>query len=292
MRVKTYLRRLWCRYWPVAKNTAACMAAPSTVSLAAELAFFCMFALFPFLIFLGWLSGLLVSGNTATAMVNRLEIFMPSYVSPVVMRNLHGIFHRPPQWLGLVTLILSWWGASVAVSSLMSAINNTYGITDRRPYWAKKAVSLLLTLALEVVVLVGIMVLVVGPVLRETLISLTDAYLLLNFIFGWYRWVIALAMMTICLFLLYRFGPGNRRRVRVALPGAVFTIAGWFIISEGFKLYFSRYAHYTLLYGALSGIIVLMTWFYLLGVMVITGAQLNRQLMGVRLGKQNAPVID
>ncbi len=178
---------------------------------------------------------------------------------------------------------MSLWGASVAVSSLMSAINNIYDITDRRPYLLKKAVALLLTLALELVFLVGIVVLVVGPVMRDFLISVTGFYVLFNFMFGWYRWVIALGMMVGCLFLLYRFGPGNLRKVRVVMPGALFTIAGWFLVSEGFKLYFVYFAHYTLLYGALSGIIVLMTWFYMLGMIVICGAQLNRQLMGVRL---------
>ncbi|MDD4004550.1 MAG: YihY/virulence factor BrkB family protein [Elusimicrobiaceae bacterium] len=285
MKFKKFTRMFWNRYWPVVKNTSGCMIASSTVSLAAELAFFCMFALFPFLIFLGWMSGHFIKSGGEGAMLAKLELFLPSYVSPLVMRNMHNIFYRPPEWLGIITLVMSLWGASVAVSSLMSAINNIYGIADRRPYWARKSVSLVLTLALELVIMLGIMVLVVGPVVREMLISLTGFYLFFNFVFGWYRWVIALGMMIICLFLLYRFGPGNRRKVRVALPGAVFTIIGWFTISEGFKFYFSRYAHYTLLYGTLSGIIVLMTWFYLLGAMVITGAQLNRQLMSVRLGR-------
>ncbi|MFA6584417.1 MAG: YihY/virulence factor BrkB family protein [Elusimicrobiaceae bacterium] len=276
---KTNLKSFFIRIFRIIRNTAVNAVGNNIIELSAELAFFCLFSIFPFFLFLGGLAASFPRKIGTAVIVEKLKLFLPSYIVPVIDNNLSGMLRHPSHWLSVMTLVFSLLAASVAVSSLMSSINRIYGITDKRHYWLQKLIAILLTLALELVVIVGLAGLVIGPVVKDFLIAVTGHVWLFNFMFGYYRWVTALLSMTLCLFLLYTFGPADLRKVRVAMPGAVFTILGWLVISEGFKEYCQHFAHYALLYGAMSGIIVLMTWFYLLALATVAGAQLNKEIM-------------
>ncbi|MGE3579601.1 MAG: YihY/virulence factor BrkB family protein, partial [Vicinamibacterales bacterium] len=84
--------------------------------------------------------------------------------------------------------------------------------------------------------------------------------------------------------LLYRFGPDTRHRVTRILPGAVAATALWVLISLAFKVYIARFTDYEGAYGTVGGVIVLLLWFYVSGIAVLAGAELNAEIARTATG--------
>ncbi|MFH1620063.1 MAG: YihY/virulence factor BrkB family protein [bacterium] len=246
--------------------------------MAAELGFYFFYSLFPFLIFVVAITAWLPISATPAGVLAMMKEFLPDYLFTLAGPAVVDIIFRPRTLLAAGTLILALWAASSAVSSLMTALNRIHCVEEHRSYWKAKGISLLLTAALAGVLLAAFFLLVLGPVIKDWLTLRVGFAPVFKMLFGASRWVIAVTVMLFDLALVFSFGPGIKRPFRLFSPGALVTLAGWFGFSELFRLYIQSAGPHNLFYGAAGGIIGLMTWLYLMGLMMLAGAQVNHEL--------------
>ncbi|MFB8733667.1 YihY/virulence factor BrkB family protein [Bacillus sp. SL00103] len=101
------------------------------------------------------------------------------------------------------------------------------------------------------------------------------------------RWIISPLILLIVFTSLYYFAPNMRLKLKFVLPGAILHRLVGFLVSMLFSFYVGEFANYSAMYGSIGGIIILMIWFYLTGIMIILGGELNALYISVKLHQVN-----
>lgn len=254
-------------------------------ALGAQMTFFLILSLFPFLIFLLTLTAytpLKTEEITAT-----LVSAMPESAQAIVLGIYGDVMVQSNPTLLSVGMIASIWTASSGMMALIRTINKAYGETERRTWLKVRLLAILYTVFFAAALLLAFALLVFGGQIghwlaaRESLAPYLPLWSLLQY---------GLSLLLICaLFcLVYVGAPARRIRVREALPGAVFATLGWVTVSFLFSLYVGQFANYTRTYGSLGGIIVLLLWLYLSSIILLLGGQINA-VFSLRQQKNKEP---
>ena len=245
-------------------------------SLAAQLTFYLVLAIFPFLIFLITLLSYAPVSNDMP--LDQLASIMPwdAYVQVrgVIEETLQARSHT----LMSIGMIITLWAASTGVSALIHGINRAYCEKETRSFWKVRGLSLLFTLALALIMLFAFVMLIFGRIMVESLFTLLGADHYFTRIWRYIRYFIPLVAMLLVFTLLYRFSPNLKLTSRDVLPGSILASLGWIISSSVFAWYVEHFANYTIIYGSLGGIIILLVWLYLSSVVILLGGELNAVL--------------
>lgn len=161
---------------------------------------------------------------------------------------------------------------------MTSTLNAAYDITEGRPWWKVRLTAIGLTVGLAFFILVSMALVIAGPTLAE---RIADAMRLgPAFEWGWkiLQWPLVFALVATAIALVYYFAPDAEQEWVWITPGSVLATALWVIISLGFKLYLARFGTYNETYGAIGGVMVLLLWFYLSGIALLIGAELNAEI--------------
>ena len=161
---------------------------------------------------------------------------------------------------------------------LIDALNRAYDIEEGRPWWKVRLLALGLTLALAAIILVAFALVLVGPTAAEYIARVTG----LGPVFTWtwkiLQWPVVLALVATGAGFVYYFAPDAEQEWVWVTPGAVLASLIWLGASLGFKNYVAHFATYTETYGAIGGVMVLLLWFYISGVVLLLGAELNAEI--------------
>jgi membrane protein len=259
----------------IAKRIAVSVYEQNLVVIAAGLGFFALLSIFPMLIAIVSIYGLIADPVAVETQVGALAAILPSDARAVLTERLNEIVTASGQGLGLgafFSIIASLWAASKAVTYLFMSLNVAYGEKERRHPIKLKLTALLFTLGfvLFVVFAVGL-VGVLPPVL-----ALLGVGGWTETIFRMGRWpVLALATMF-GLAVLYRYGPNRRHaKWRWISPGAVIATVAWLGLSSLFSLYVSNFGKFNEIYGSIGTPIALMLWFFLSCLLLLLGAEIN-----------------
>jgi len=245
-------------------------------ALAAQLTFYLVLAFFPFLIFL---ITLLSYAPIASDMpLDQLAGIMPWDAYIQVRDIIEDTLNARSHTLLSIGMIVTIWAASTGVSALIHGINRAYCEKETRSFWQVRGLSLLFTLALALIILFAFVMLIFGRMMGESLFTILGADHYFARIWRYARYVIPLVAMLLVFTLLYRFSPNIRLNFRDALPGSILASLGWIISSSVFAWYVEHFADYTLIYGSLGGIIILLLWLYLSSVVILLGGELNAVL--------------
>jgi membrane protein len=181
---------------------------------------------------------------------------------------------------GILTfgLGVALWSSSAALMGLIDALNRAYDIEEERPWWKVRAQALGLTLALATFILVAFALVLVGPTVADYVASWTG----LGPIFAWtwkgLQWPLVLALVALGAGFVYYFAPDAEQEWVWVTPGVVLAAVIWLAASLGFKYYVTNFASYSETYGAVGGVMVLLLWFYISGVVFLLGAELNAEI--------------
>ncbi len=246
--------------------------------LGGGVAFFAMLALVPALVAMVSIYGLFASESTVVRQVGDALGAAPKEVQALVTSQLRSIVAGSGARLRLaaiVSIVVALWSASSGMKSLIGAINLAYEEEEGRGFIKLRAISLSLTLGAIVFLLLSFAVIAVLPaVLAKAGLGTAGRVAV-----GVVRWVVLLFGMMAGLAVLYRYAPSRRERSWTwTSPGAIFATVSWIVLSLLFSLYTANFGKYNETYGALAGIVVLMLWLYLTAVVVILGAELNREV--------------
>jgi len=248
---------------------------------AAELSYYFLLALFPFLIFLTSVIGFFLGSGTGTrhALFDYLARVMPPSAYQLISSTMTEVSSSSGGGKLSFGIIAALWAASNGLSAITTSLNVAYDVKEGRPWWKQRLTAIGLTMALSVLIIGALVLVVFGGRIGEGLAAaygLGDAFAL-----GWkiVQWPLVLAAMTFAFALIYYFAPDLRKQTWTWLtPGAAIGVALWLLVSVAFRIYLHFFDSYSATYGSLGAVIILMLWLYFTGAAVLVGGEINSEI--------------
>jgi len=252
--------------------------ADDVLNLAAQQAYYFFFALFPALLALISIASFFPVDNLTDELTAKLGQFAPDDVVTIVTDQLKKIADDNAGGLLTLAFIFTIWSSSGAAVSMCTTLNAAYDITEGRPWWKVRLVAIGLTVGLAVFVLVSMTLVIGGPWIAEQIADRAGLGAAFEWTWKIAQWPLVFVLIASALALLYYFAPDAEQEWIWITPGSVLATLMWVLISLGFKYYISNFGNYTETYGLIGGVMVLMLWFYLSGVAILVGAELNAEI--------------
>lgn len=241
---------------------------------ASALAYRAIFSLFPFLLFLIAMLGMLDLQEFFTWLREQVSMMLPpdalNLVNPVIDQMQH-------QKSGLLSvgILVALWSASIGVRSLMNAMNKAYGVEEGRPAWKLMLLSVLYTIGLAVILLMMAGLMIVGPQVIEWLASHVGLKDIVVILWTWLRLPLVVFLMMLVVAVLYYVTPDVEQKFRFITPGSVLAVIVWIAASVGFGIYVNNFGNYDATYGSIGAVIVLLLYFYISAAVLLFGAEMN-----------------
>jgi membrane protein len=267
----------WRGWKQILKRAWAENKADNMPIIGGGVAFFGFLSIFPALIALISIYGLVASPESVATQVEDLSAQLPRSAADLIGKQLKSIVDNSGSALSIslvVSILAALWSASGGIGNLMTAVNIAYDEVETRNFVKLKLTSLALTLGgiLFVIITFGL-VAVVPAVLQALPLGVVGTILAQVA-----RWVLLLAVFAGSLAVLYRIAPDrDAPRLRWVSLGAVIVTVMWAVVSVGFALYVNNFGSYDKTYGTIAGVIVLMLWLYLTCYLVLLGAEINAE---------------
>jgi membrane protein len=267
----------WRGWKQIIKRSWAENSADNMPIIAGGVAFFGFLSIFPALIALISLYGLVATPETVARQVEELSAQLPESAANLIETQLNDIVTNDGGALtfGLVVSILgALWTASGGIGNLITAVNIAYDEVEARGFVKLKLISLALTLGAIAFVLVAFGLVAVVPAVIAALPLGVVGTVLAEVA----RWALLLAVFAGSLAVLYRVAPDrDAPQLRWVSLGSVIVTVVWALVSVAFALYVNKFGSYDKTYGAIAGVIVLMLWLYLTCYLVLLGAEINSE---------------
>ncbi len=254
---------------------------------AALLSFYFLVALFPLLIVLFTLIGLLLASQTATylTLLNYLDRIMPLSAFGVLNEVLGQLTSGASGSNLSLAAVIALWSASSGVTALIEALNVAFDVPNTRSWWHRRLVALGLTLGIGLLLLSSLVFLFASSAVARVISARLPILSELGEISDVVRWLVGLLLLFFSLTIIYSFGPNlNRKRWEGILPGACLALVCWLIASACLRLYLSTFASLHHSYGSLAGVIALLFWLYLSGAAIVIGGELNAIIWHASIG--------
>jgi len=246
------------------------------MGMAAQIAYYTMLGLFPFLIFVMSFLGTFPLGEALQPhLLEELELQMPleaaHYVTDTVLNIL------PDSSLGALSLglLVSLWGASMAIGAMITTINRAYNIRPQRNMVVQKLYAIALTLVLSVLWLMSMTIVFVGPGITQEIFQFLGIASETNTFWTSIRLPMAFAFGVAALSILYYVAPEAKQKFRWILPGAFTAALLWMVASSGFRIFLRNFGAYNATYGSLAAVVILLVWLWLSGFVFLLGAEIN-----------------
>jgi membrane protein len=258
--------------------------------MAAAMSYYFLLALVPLLIFLSAMLGYLPIPNLFDQLLDLLAVLVPPQAMQMVEHILASLLipHRG----GLLSFgLLSYlWMASGGFAASIEALNVAYDVEKTRSWWRDRLRALLLTLTTGLLSLVGLLLIIAGPRFGHLLTELFPVPTAFAQIWPLLRLVTIFATIVLAVEIQYYLAPNLKQRFMPTLPGALIAVGGIFLSSAGLSYYFRHLANYNKTYGSLGAVIILMLWFYVVGLLLIVGAEWNAELLKLKARNQPASI--
>lgn len=266
-KIKTATKTIFKNYFDhsVAKNAAA-------------LAYYLLFAIFPLMIFFSNLLGML--DLNVFAIIHTLDNFLPKAVVEIAESYLEFVSGNSSRVLMWFSLVFSIWFPMRAVKGLMDDVRRAYDLPSPKHPLRYMIKQLIFTVIFLVVIVLTLILATVGEkfliyintVFPKSIFGVSDYFINL-----WqYLRFILIAFLVLCVTgVLYLASFDEKRPVKTVLPGITVALFSWIILSIGFSFYVENFANYSLIYGTLGTIIILLIWLYMTSLILILGAELN-----------------
>lgn len=261
------------------KRTVKETIADDVLNLAAQQAYYFFFALFPAILAMISLASFFPVENLMDQVVGMLGRVAPPDVIKIVTEQLGKIAGSNAGGLLTFAFLLTIWSSSAAVMSMTTTLNAAYDITESRSWWKVRLVAIGLTVGLAVFILASMTLIIAGPTLAERVANAMHLGVAFKWTWMVLQWPLVFVLIATAIALVYYFAPDAEQDWVWITPGSVLAAALWIIVSIGFRTYLARFDTYNVeTYGTLGGVMVLLLWFYLSGVAILIGAELNAEI--------------
>ncbi len=268
----------------IVKNTWNAIFGDNLLGRSAELGFYFLFALFPTLFTACSILGL--AARSAFEIYQNLLQYLSIVAPPSALGTVLEAFNQTTAAAssGKLTfgLVAALWSASVGFVAIQDSLNVVYRVKETRPYWKARLTAIGITFVLSVVI-----TLMLGSLLAADFFArLAHRHIYHHAMdvlaAGSLRtlgWLVATGFLSLLFAIIYYFGPNVRvSQWRWLTPGSAFGMVGWLVASLGLRVYVHYFNNYSATYGSLGTVIILLTWFYLSGLMLLIGGEINSEI--------------
>jgi membrane protein len=248
---------------------------------AAQLSYYFLLALFPLLLFLTSVIGVLLGSGTGLrhSLFNYLAKVLPSSASELVSTTMIEVTTSSGGGKISFGILAALWAASAGMGAISESLNVAYHVKETRPWWKQRLTAIGLTVALSILIISALVLVLSGGKIAD--------YLALNYGFGFtfalawkiVQWPIVLAFLLTGFASIYYWAPDLRdQNWRWVTPGSVIAVILWLLVSFAFRLYLHFFNSYSKAYGSLGAVIILMLWFYFTGLAILIGGEVNSDI--------------
>jgi membrane protein len=270
------------RWVEVAKRTIKEISDDNCLGLAAQLSFYFLLAVFPALLFFVALLGYLPIDNLMENVLAALGTLAPTELVRLLRGQLTAIAEGKHASLLTIGIVGAIWSSSAAMVAIIDALNRAYDVVEWRPWWKRRLLALVLTIALALFIIVSFVLVIVGPDVVATAAGWLDLTPVVATVWAILRWPVMVFGVLLGIDLVFHFAPNRPSRWVWITPGSLVAVLLWMVSSFAFKFYVSNFADYTATYGAIGGAIVAMLWFYVSSLAILIGAEVNGVLEHAR----------
>lgn len=246
--------------------------------LAAGIAFYALFAIFPAMASVLAILGMFFSATEITGPVIEATASMPPSAARLILDQANSVVSADRSSLGLaagVGLVVAVYSTARGMRHLIQGLNVAFDRKETRGFFRRWLTIVVLAIFVISGVLLGMGSIAVIPAILALVPLDVDTQATISFA----RWVVLFTISTLGIAVIYRFGPDRRHhRWHWTLPGAFLACLLWVVASAGFSLYAENVASYQQSFGALAGVIVLLTWLWISAYVLLLGAELNAAL--------------
>ena len=264
----------------VLKRSASGFSADNLTDRAAALTYYGIQAIFPALLVLVSILGLV--GQSATQpLIQNLGKMAPGPAQQIFTNAIHNLQQSQGAAgvLAIVGIALALWSASGYVGAFMRASNDIYGVTEGRPFWLKRPIQVVVTLVLVVLLAVSAVAVVITGGLAKQVGNVLGIGGSAVTVWDIAKWPVLLLIVSLMFSILYWAAPNVRQPgFRWLTPGGLVAVVIWIIASLAFAFYVANFSSYNKTYGSLGGIIAFLVWLWISNVAVLFGAELNAEL--------------
>ncbi|AZB41672.1 YihY/virulence factor BrkB family protein [Bacillus sp. FJAT-42376] len=245
--------------------------------LSAELAYFFLLSLFPFMIALITLIAFIPL--SVEDLLKFIRQYAPADSIMVMESALYQLMNQESGLLFTFGILAAIWSASNGIDSIMRAFNRAYDVRENRSFLKSRAIAILLAIVMMAVIVIALLFPVFGQEIGLFVFSAFGIPELFFTVWNIIRWVASAIIIFFIFILLHKLAPNKRMMWSQAFPGALLSTVGWIVVSYLFSNYVSNFGNYSATYGSIGGIIVFMIWFYLTGMIIIMSGELNAILV-------------
>jgi membrane protein len=267
-------------WWAALKRTVREFKDDNLTDWAAALTYYGVLAIFPAMIVLVSILGLV--GESATQpLIDNLGSVAPGPAKEIftnAIKNLQGD-QGAAGVLFIIGLLGALWSASGYVAAFMRASNSIYDMEEGRPVWKTLPVRVGLTIVLLTLLAVTTIAVVLTGGLAEKVGDLIGLGSTAVTVWNIAKWPVLLLVVSFMFALLYWAAPNVKQPgFRWVSPGGILAVVGWLIASGAFAFYVGNFGSYNKTYGALGGVVVFLVWLWISNIMILLGAEFNSEL--------------
>ena len=248
------------------------------LGLAAQLAYYFFLALFPALLFLVALAGVFASPELVTRLVNMMSGAVPPDVINIIREQLTSLAQGDQGGIMTFGVVAALWSSSAAMVALIDSLNRAYDVEDARPWWKQRLTAVLLTIGVAIFILLSFVLVIAGPELAGALAGRFGLGPAFEWTWKILQWPLVFVLVAIAFGLVYYFAPDVEQDFVFLTPGSVLATVLWLVASVAFRFYVVNFGSYNETYGALGGVMVLLLWLYISGLVAIIGAEMNAEI--------------
>ena len=272
--------------WATLKRTVREFQDDNLTDWAAALTYYAVLAIFPGLIVLVAILGLVGQHpDTTNALLEIVDDVGPESAVDTFRGPIEGVVKSnggAGALLG-VGLLFAIWAASGYIGAFIRAMNAIYEVDEGRSFWKRRPLQVVITVAMVLLLaLIAIAIVVTGPLAQAVgdAIGLGDTAVT---VWNIAKWPVIVVVVMAMFAVLYYAAPNVRQpRFRLITPGGVVAVLGWLVASAGFGVYVANFGSYDKTYGSLGGVIIFLVWLWLSNVAVLFGAEFDAELERAR----------
>ena len=277
-----FMLRRWHtqRSWPdlLRRTLSEAFFTDNCLGLSAQLAYYFFFSLFPALLVALAIASFFPLAELVDEAVRLVGPFAPPEVLTLVTDQLRKLSEGDQGGLLTVGMFAAVWSSSSAMTAIIDTLNQAYDVDEGRPWWKVRFIAIVLTVGVAVFILIATTLVVAGPAIAAYLAD----WWYLGEVYEWtwkvLQWPFAFLLVSTAIGLIYYYAPDVEQEWMWLIPGAVLGTLLWLLATLGFRYYVVNLGSYTETYGALGAVMVLLLWFYLSGLAILIGAELNAEI--------------
>ena len=250
------------------------------VEMAGHLTFLSMLALFPYLILMISLAGILGQGESGRQFIELVLQHLPPEAVHTIRPRVVEIISGPPHGLLTFAVLGAVWTSSSAIESVRNILNRAYHVSAPPAYLSRRLMSILQILVFTFLFLLLMLLVIVAPVIVHYFTDFTGILVPIKFktFMNHYFIFLGAAALFGMVASLYYVLPNVRQTRASILPGALLVVALWVGGATGVSFYLTKVSQLDLIYGSLSGLIATLIFFYVMILIFIYGAEFNHEL--------------